>query len=303
MVERPRQRHGHAHHAVEIGQLRSHRADSARMPAMGDDALSVNRAMWDELAALHGQDGVYDLEGFLAGGDTLSEPELSLAGDVSAARLLHLQCHFGMDTLSWARRGARVTGADFSERAIEQARRLAAETGLDATFVVADVIDLPARLDGDFDVVFTSFGVLNWLPDVPRWAEVVAHFVRSGGFFYIAEAHPFAWVFDDDAATDLRLHYHYWPSPEPLVFPNDGSYADPAVPVEEPFEYAWQHSMGEIISSLAAAGLRIDYLHEHPWVPWKMFPFMVETEEGVWRLPEPDDQKLPLLFSLRATKP
>ena len=155
-------------------------------------------------------------------------------------------------------------------------------------------------------MVFTSFGVLNWLPDVPRWAEVAAHFVRPGGFFYIAEAHPFAWVFDDDdTATELRLRYHYWPSPEPLAFPNHGSYADPDAPVSEPVEYAWQHSMGEIITSLAAAGLRIEYLHEHPWVPWKMFPFMVETEagSGVWRLPAPDDARLPLLFSLKATKP
>jgi SAM-dependent methyltransferase len=160
-------------------------------------------------------------------------------------------------------------------------RPLAAETGLDATFAVSDVADLADNLDGDFDVVFTSFGALNWLPDLPRWAEVAAHFVRPGGFFYIAEAHPFAWVFDDDeAATELRLHYHYWPSPEPLAFPVEGSYADPDAPVSEQVEYAWQHSMGEIITTLATAGLRIEYLHEHPRVPWKMFPFMVETEPG-----------------------
>ena len=230
---------------------------------------------------------------------------VSEVGDVAGKDLLHLQCHFGLDTLAWARRGARVTGIDISERGIEQARLLAAETGLDGRFVVSDVVDLPDNLEGDFDVVFTSFGALNWLPDLPRWAEVVAHFVRPGGFFYIAEAHPFAWAFDDDdTATELRLRYHYWPSPDPLVFPDEGSYADPDAPVEAPFEYAWQHSMGEIITSLAAAGLRIEYLHEHPWVPWKMFPFMVETEpgSGVWRLPEPDDARLPLLFSLKATR-
>ena len=142
----------------------------------------------------------------------------------------------------------------FSERAIEQARDLAAATGLDARFVVSDVVELPASLEGDFDVVFTSLGVLSWLPDVPRWAEVVAHFVRPGGF-HIAEAHPFAWAFDDeDTATELRLRYHYWPSQEPLVFPDTESYADPEVPVEAPVEYAWQHSMGEIVTSLASAG-------------------------------------------------
>jgi SAM-dependent methyltransferase len=268
-----------------------------------DPRVAANRALWDEWTPIHVRSEFYDVEGWKAG-RPLYPFLLEEVGDVTGRDLLHLQCHFGLDTLSWARQGARVTGVDFSERAIEQARVLATETGLDAIFVVADVLDLPAHLEGDFDVVFTSFGALNWLPDVPRWAEVVAHFVRPGGFFYIAEAHPFAWVFDDDdAVTELRLHYHYWPSPEPLVFPNEGSYADPEAPVEQPFEYAWQHSMGEIISSLAAVGLRIEYLHEFPWVPWKMFPFMHETGPGVWRLPEPDAQRLPLMYSLKAGKP
>jgi SAM-dependent methyltransferase len=165
------------------------------------------------------------------------------------------------------------------------------------------VAELPAHLEGDFDVVFTSFGVLGWLPDVPRWAEVAAHFVRPGGCFYIAEAHPFAQVFDDDTATKPRLRYRYWPSPEPLEFPTDGSYADPAAHIEQPFECYWQHSMGEIVTSLAAAGLCIEYLHEFPWIAWPMYPYLVETEPRTWRLPEPFDGKLPLMFSLKATKP
>jgi SAM-dependent methyltransferase len=271
-----------------------------------DPHVAANKALWDEWTPIHVRSEFYDVEGWKAGRgrDDLRPLLVEEVGDVAGKDLLHLQCHFGLDTLSWARRGARVTGADFSERAIEQARVLSADAGLDATFVVSDLADLPANLEGDFDVVFTSFGVLGWLPDVPRWAEVVAHFVRPGGFVYIAEAHPFAQVFDDDdAATELRPRYHYWPSPEPLEFPTDGSYADPGAHVEQPFEYCWQHSMGEIITSLAAAGLRIEYLHEFPWIVWKMYPFMVETEPGIWRLPEPDDGRLPLLFSLKATKP
>jgi SAM-dependent methyltransferase len=271
-----------------------------------DPHVAANRALWNEWTPIHLRSEFYDVEGWKAGrGRRDLRPVLvEEVGDVAGKDLLHLQCHFGLDTLSWARRGARVTGADFSERAVEQARLLAAETGLGASFVCSDVVDLPANLEGDFDIVFTSFGVLNWLPDLSRWAEVVAHFVRPGGFFYIAEAHPFAWVFDDDnAATELHLRYHYWPSPEPLVFPDTGSYADPDAPVEAPFEYAWQHSMGEIVSSLAAAGLRIEYLHEFPWIVWQMFPFMVETEPLTWRLPEPYDARLPLMFSLKATKP
>ena len=272
-----------------------------------DPRVAANRALWDEWTPIHARSEFYDVEGWKSGRRTDLYPLLvSEVGDVAGKDLLHLQCHFGLDTLSWARRGARATGIDFSERGIEQARQLAAETGLDARFLVSDVVELPGRLEGDFDIVFTSFGALNWLPDLPRWAEVVAHFTRPGGFFYIAEAHPFAWVFDDDDdATELRLRYHYWPSPDdPLVFSGGESYADPEAPVQAQVEYAWQHSMGEIVTCLASAGLRIEYLHEHPWVPWKMFPFMVETEpgSGVWRLPEPDDARLPLLYSLKATR-
>ena len=269
-----------------------------------NDYVAANRALWDEWTPIHVRSAFYDVEGWKAGRDNRLPPlVLEEVGEVAGKDLLHLQCHFGLDTLSWARRGARVTGADISERGIEQARALAAETGLEATFVVSDVVDLPANLEGDFDVVFTSFGVLNWLPDVPRWAEVVANFVRPGGFFYIAEAHPFAWAFDDDAGvTELHLGYHYWPRPEPLEFSGGESYADSDAPVDGKPEYAWQHSMGEIVTSLAAAGLRIEFLHEHSWVPWKMFPFMVEAEPGIWRLPEPYDQRLPLLFSLKATR-
>jgi SAM-dependent methyltransferase len=269
-----------------------------------DPHVAANRALWDEWTPIHVRSAFYDVEGWKSGAKADMYPlVLEEVGDVAGKDLLHLQCHFGLDTLAWARRGARVTGIDFSEPAIEQARRLTAETGLDARFLVSDVYELPDHLEGDFDVVFTSLGALNWLPDGPRWAEVVGHFVRPGGFFYILEAHPFAWVFDDeDTATEPRLAYHYWPSPEPLAFSDTESYADPDVPVKAKVEYAWQHSMGEIISSLAAAGLRIEYLHEHPWCAWKMFPFMVEAGPGVWRLPEPDDGRLPLMFSLKATK-
>ena len=271
-----------------------------------DPHVAANKALWEEWTPIHVGSEFYDVEGWKAGHgrDAMRPFVLEEVGDVAGKDLLHLQCHFGLDTLSFARLGARVTGADFSERAVEQARLLAAETGLQASFVVSDVAELPAHLEGDFDVVFTSFGVLGWLPDVPRWADVAAHFVRPGGCFYIAEAHPFAQVFDDDdTATEPRLRYHYWPSPEPLESPTDGSYADPAAHIEQPFEYYWQHSMGEIVTSLAAAGLRIEYLHEFPWIAWPMYPYLVETEPRTWRLPEPFDGKLPLMFSLKATKP
>jgi len=270
-----------------------------------DPHVAANRALWDEWTPIHVRSAFYDVEGWKAGSGRGLRPLLvEEVGDVAGKDLLHLQCHFGMDTLSFARLGAHVTGADFSERAVEQARALATETGLESRFVCSDVVDLPDTLEGDFDVVFTSFGVLGWLPDLPRWAEVVAHFVRPGGFFYIAEAHPFAQVFDDSGtATEPRLHYRYWASPEPLEFPTGGSYAEPSAYVEQPAEYNWQHSVGEIVTSLATAGLRIEYLHEFPWAVWRMFPYLVEAEPRTWRLPDPDDGRLPLTFSLKATKP
>jgi SAM-dependent methyltransferase len=272
-----------------------------------NEYMAANRALWDEWTAIHARSEFYDVEGWKAGRRPLRDFVLDEVGDVAGKDLLHLQCHFGLDTLSWARRGARVTGADFSERAIALARSLAAETGLDARFVQSDVLELDRALDGDFEVVFTSFGVLWWLPDLTRWARVVARFVRPGGMFYLAELHPFAQVLDDWGVTEPRLRYPYFPSPEPLAFPTQGSYADPDAKVEQPVEYGWPHSIGEIVTVLAEAGLRIEFLHELPFTVFQAVPFMVESEDRdgprSWRLPEPWDGKLPLIFSLKATKP
>jgi SAM-dependent methyltransferase len=210
-----------------------------------NEYMAANRALWDEWTGIHQRSEFYDVEGWKAGRRPLPDFVVDEVGDVTGRSLLHLQCHFGMDTLSWARRGARVTGVDFSERAIELASSLAAETGLEARFVQADVLELDKVLDGEFEIVFTSFGVLGWLPDLRRWAGIVARFLRPGGAFYLAEFHPFSQVMDDeDAAAAPSLRYPYFPSPEPLAFPTRGSYADPDAEVSQPVEYGWVHSMG-----------------------------------------------------------
>src|SRR4029450_828988 len=200
-----------------------------------DDYLAANRALWDEWTAIHETSSFYNLEGFKAGDSRLRADEAGEGGEVAGTSLLHLQCHFGIDTLSWARQGARVTGADFSERAIELARRLAAELGLDASFVCSDLYNLPAVLDGQFDVVYTSRGVLGWLPDLERWARVVAPFLRPGGVLYVCEIHPVAQAFSEQ--PELRLGYPYFPRREPLAAPGQGSYADPTAQVRQPLEY------------------------------------------------------------------
>jgi SAM-dependent methyltransferase len=268
-------------------------------------AIGDNNVLWDEWTGIHAASEFYDLDGFRRGGVRLSDEEIAEIGDVSGRDLLHLQCHFGIDTLSWARLGARVTGADFSGAAIDLARSLAGELGFpEARFVRSDLYDLPAALDGDFDIVYTSRGALNWLPDVRRWAGVVAHFLRPGGTFYINELHPVANAFEDEgvAPGELRLAYPYWEHAEPLTFAVQGSYADPTARVAAPVEHTWDHGLGEIVTALIDAGLRIESLREFPFAAWKL-DFLVEGPDGRFRLPDGTPGELPLFFSLRATKP
>lgn len=269
-----------------------------------DEYLAANRDLWNEWVGINSRSALYDVEGFKAGRCTIPAWQRDEVGDVSGKSLLHLQCHFGLDTLSWARLGARVTGVDFSARGLELARALAAELGIEATFVLSEVLELPQVLEGEFDIVFTSIGVLGWLPDMTRWAAVVAHFLRPGGVFYIAELHPFALVFDESQeATELRLRYPYFPRPEPIALPVQGSYADRRAQVEQRVEYDWIHSMAEIVTSILSAGLRIEFLHEFPFGIEPQFPFLDRREDGRWYLPERQAGEIPLLFSIRARKP
>jgi SAM-dependent methyltransferase len=269
------------------------------------EAIRDNNALWDEWTRIHETSAFYDLEGFKRGGVRLRPYELDEIGPVDGLELLHLQCHFGIDTLSWARLGARVTGVDFSLAGVELARSVAAEIGIDgARFVQSDLYDLPTVLDGTFDLVYTSRGVLRWLPDVRRWAEVIAHFVRPGGRFYITEIHPVAHVFEDDDIEpgELRLRYPYWQHVEPLSFPVIGSYAEPTAEVGVHTEHGWNHGLGEIVTALVDAGLRIDSLREYPFVDWPV-EFLVEAPDGTYRLPAGTPGELPLFFSILATKP
>ena len=267
-----------------------------------DEYLEANRALWDEWTGIHEGSAFYDLDSFKAGGIRLRDYEVVEVGDVAGKDLLHLQCHFGIDTLSWARLGANVTGADFSGRAIALARSIAAELGLDARFVESNVYDLPSALHGDFEIVYTSRGVLGWLPDLRAWAGVIAHFLRPGGTFYITEGHPVMWALDDgEGVTEPRLKYPYFPRPEPLVFPTQGSYADPSAHVNQPVEYGWAHSMGEIVTVLAEAGLRIEFLHEWPFVEWPV-PYLEPGDDGKWHPPADWEGELPLFYSLKAKK-
>jgi SAM-dependent methyltransferase len=273
-----------------------------------DEYLTSNRKLWDTWTRIHLDSAFYDVDSFRTGdwAVRIRDYEREELGDVTSKTLLHLQCHFGLDTLSWARLGAIVTGADFSPDAIAAAQGLAEDVGIPATFVCADLYDLPSVLErgAGFDIVYTSHGVLGWLPDVEGWARVVEHFLKPGGTFFIAEGHPVAMAFENEGveAGELRLQYPYWTHQEPISLEVHGSYADRQAPTEGMVEHGWDHSLGEIVTALAQTGLRIEFLHEFPFSIWKL-DFTVEGPDGRFRLPGELDGRLPLSFSLKATKP
>lgn len=270
-----------------------------------DNPLDANRALWDQWAELHSADetNFYRIAAVKAGGSALHPLEIEELGPhVAGKTLLHLQCHFGLDTISWLRHGAAaVTGADFSGKAIEAARALAAACGESerAAFVQSNIDDLPDHLSGTFDIVYTSYGVLFWLPDLTRWAEVIAHFLAPGGLFYIAEYHPFSYILDDESET-FAIGYPYFDS-EVLTYETDSSYAAPHPDGMKLRAYEWMHTLGEIVTVLAGAGLRIDYLHEFPLTNFEPVPYVEAVDDRHFRLAVHADS-FPLTFSLLATK-
>ena len=273
-----------------------------------EQELADNRRLWDAWTAIHTTGEFYDVRRFRDDPDDLRiQPwEREEVGDVTGKSLLHVQCHFGLDTLSWARLGAaRVTGVDFSEPAIAFANELAAETGLAdrARFVVSNVYDLPGPLEGEtFDVVYTGRGALGWLPDLRPWAEAVASFVTPGGIFYLHEGHPILWAIEEEETTanPVTLAYDYWGG-ETITFPVEGSYADPTAEVDAELEHGWNHSLGEVVTLLAEQGLRIELLDEKRVLDWPA-PFLRDLGDGHWGWPEDQVGNLPLMYSLRARK-
>jgi SAM-dependent methyltransferase len=269
------------------------------------EAMETNRRRWDESVPLHVASDFYDVAAFRAGQSTLHALELGEVGDVGGKTLLHLQCHFGMDTLSWARAGARVTGVDFSGPAIEQARALATELAIEARFLQANIYDLPDILDETFDVVFTSHGALCWLPDIAAWARVAARFIAPGGFLYIAETHPMLNtlpIAEPAEPDDRRAKYSYFDSAQRTWDEPGGTYAAPDAVLANSTSIEYQHTLGAIVTAIAEAGLRIVFLHEHPFAPWAALRGMTKGDDGFYHLPA-GEQTIPLLFSLKATKP
>ena len=266
-----------------------------------DEFMEKNLKRWNETTQMHAKSKEYDLEGFIKGRNSLYPIELKALGDVSGKTLLHLQCQFGMDTLSWARLGAKVTGIDFSDVAIDLANSINEKLKLPAKFICTNIYDLPEDLDEQFDVVFTSYGVLTWLPDIKKWAEIVSKYLKPGGMFLIVEIHPFTGVFDDEHPSELVYKYPYFYTKNPMHFKSEYTYTDSEKLVENVDMYEWQHSFSDIINSLINAGLTILQVEEYPYTCFQQFPFSKKCEDGFWRI-EDDKYEIPLMFSIKATK-
>ena len=270
----------------------------------GSEWREANRANWDERVAVHFNGPGYDLSALRAGQGRLNAIEETELGSVQGLRVLHLQCHFGRDSLTLAQRGAEVVGLDFSRNAIDAAQKLAVELGLSerARFVEADLYDAPRVIPepASFDLVYVTWGALTWLPDIARWADVVAYFLKPGGSLYLAEGHPVAFVFDDATPMANGMPGYFAPyfGREPLVTDDPRDYSDPSAHLANARQYNWIHPLGDVITGLHAAGLQLEWLHEHDSVTWKMFDCLIMDEARLYRWP--DKPWLPLAFSLSA---
>lgn len=273
-----------------------------------DHYLSTNRDNWNDRAELHADRGHgYRVERFVEDRELLSDVvrfDRERLGAIDGLRAVHLQCHIGTDTLSLARLGARVTGLDFSPVAIEEARKLVAETADDVEFVVSDVYAAASVLPtGAFDLVYTGIGALCWLPSIDRWAGVVSELLAPGGFLFLREGHPILWSMDETQDDDLHLRFPYFERSEPLAWDDDSSYVDTAHPLTSTKTYEWNHSLGEIVTALLAHGLSIDVFVEHDSVPWEALPgHMRMRENGEWGLDRLNGVA-PLSYTIKASKP
>ena len=258
--------------------------------------FKTNKNTWNTKVAVHAESDFYDMDAFKAGKSSLNLYELNALGDVSGKALLHLQCHFGQDTLSWNRMGAQCTGVDISEKGIELAQRLTKELHLDARFVCCNVLDTSKHISETFDIVFTSYGTIGWLPDLKPWAKMIAERLRPGGIFYMVEFHPIAWMFDYQT-TPPKMMYGYQQK-EVIYEEYEGTYASPSSKMVSK-EYGWNHSLSEVIGSLIGAGLSIRSFNEYDASPYEVFPDLQKNKKGMYEL---KDKMYPLIFEMKARK-
>lgn len=261
--------------------------------------FNANKELWNKRTRVHVDSEFYDNDSFINGRSSLNSIELEELGVVDGKSLLHLQCHFGQDTLSWARLGAEVTGIDLSDDAINFAEKMAEDIGIDAKFICSNIYDLRDNLSGQFDIVFTSYGTIGWLPDIREWAKIVAHFLKPGGTFLIVDFHPYLWMYDDEFK---KIQYSYFHENEPISEFVESTYTDKKDTADVASEsYSWNHPLSDVTNSLIKAGLQIEHLNEYNYSPYNCFPNMIEAEEGKYVF-EHFGKKVPHVFSIKAVK-
>ena len=258
--------------------------------------IEINRQSWNNRTDTHLKSEFYDLNGFIKGKTSLNSIELDLLGDLSGKTILHLQCHFGQDTISLSRLGAEVTGVDLSDKAIESAKQIARETNSNATFICCDIYELPNYLDQQFDIVYTSYGTIGWLPDLDKWAKIVSTFLKPNGQFIFVEFHPVVWMFDDNFE---KIHYSYFNSGA-IVESESGTYADKSAAITQ--EYVmWNHGLSEVITNLIKNGLEINSVNEYDYSPYDCFNKTIEFEPKKYRIAHLEN-KIPMVYSIVAAK-
>lgn len=258
--------------------------------------FKTNKATWNDKVKVHAKSAMYNLDDFKKGKSSLMPYELNALGEINGKSLLHLQCHFGQDTLSWSRMGAKCTGVDLSDEGIKLAKELNNELNLNAEFVCCNVLDTSDFIKETFDIVFTSYGVIGWLPDLKPWGKMIAERLKKGGTFYMVEFHPIVWMFDYLESKPI-MKYGYMQN-EVIYEEYEGTYANQESKMISK-EYGWNHGLGEVISALTEAGLHIEYLKEHDESPYNVLPDLIETETGMFVT---KDKLYPLIFELKASK-
>ncbi len=258
--------------------------------------IEINRLSWNNRTDTHLKSEFYDLKGFLNGNSSLNDIELNLLGDIKGKSILHLQCHFGQDTISLSRLGADVTGVDLSDKAIENAKHIAKDTNSNTNFICCDIYDLTNHLDKQFDIVFTSYGTIGWLPDLDKWAKIISKFLKPNGQFVFVEFHPVVWMFDDNFE---KIGYRYFNSGA-ILETESGTYADKKADITQSY-VMWNHSISEVLNSLIKNGLELKSFDEFDYSPYDCFNKTIEFEPKKFRI-EHLENKIPMVYSIIAKK-
>ena len=261
-----------------------------------ENYLDINKNSWNARVEPHLESDFYFVDEFLKGRNSLNSIELDLLGDIKGKSVLHLQCHFGQDSISLSRMGAKVTGIDLSDKAVDTARDLAKKCGTDTEFICTDVYNLPNVLNEKFDIVFTSYGTIGWLPDLKQWANVVSHFLKQEGEFVMAEFHPLVWMYDDDFEG---VTYNYF-NEKSIVETSEGTYADTSADIVQDY-VSWNHPLADVLQSLIDEKLTLENFSEFDWSPYACFKHLEEFEKGKWRITK-FGNKIPMVYAIKAKK-